>query len=157
MIDYVAVVPTPLPNIKLGIRQAGGVIFAVHFLPKATAPSAPRDALAVRAAEALGGYFEDPRYPLSLPLKPQGTPFQQQVWRALMDIEPGQTVSYGALARRLGTAPRAVGAACRANPIPLIVPCHRVVAAAGLGGYGGHVAGGRLAIKRWLLEHEGAA
>lgn len=157
MIDYVAVVPTPLPDIKLGIRQAGGAIFAVDFLPGATASAAPRDALAVRAAEALGRYFEDSRYAFSLPLKPQGTSFQQRVWRALMDLDPGQTVSYGTLARRLGSAARAVGAACRANPIPLIVPCHRVVAAAGLGGYGGQVDGGRLAIKRWLLEHEGAA
>jgi methylated-DNA-[protein]-cysteine S-methyltransferase len=85
---------------------------------------------------------------------PAGTPFQLRVWRALRDIRPGTTTSYGALARHIGTpsAVRAVGAANGANPIPIVIPCHRVIGADGrLVGYGGG-----LDRKRWLLAHEGA-
>ena len=90
-----------------------------------------------------------------LPLAPRGTGFQQRVWRALAKIPFGETRSYGELARAIGrpSASRAVGAANGKNPISIIVPCHRVIAASGaLTGY----AGG-LAAKRWLLEHEARA
>ena len=99
-------------------------------------------------------YFTDPRHTFSIPLLLQGTPFQQRVWRALLNLPAGETVSYGALATQLATGARAVGNACRANPVPIIVPCHRIVACDGLGGYSGAIAGTQLGIKRWLLEHE---
>jgi methylated-DNA-[protein]-cysteine S-methyltransferase len=89
-----------------------------------------------------------------LPLNLEGSPFHLQVWRELRKVPPGETVSYQELARRLGKprAARAVGQACGANPIPLIIPCHRVIAANGtLGGFSSG-----LERKRWLLEHEGA-
>ncbi|MBK1727179.1 hypothetical protein CKO13_09135 [Halorhodospira neutriphila] len=76
---------------------------------------------------------------------------------ALLELPVGQTVTYGALARRLGSSARAVGAGCRANPLPLLVPCHRVVAAGGPGGYAGARAGPLAAFKAWLLERERAA
>ncbi len=157
MLDYAAIVSTPLADVKLGIRQAEGAICAIDFLPACAGAVAPQTPLAGRAVDALRRYFEDPRHPFSLPLNVKGTPFQQGVWQALTQLPPGRTLSYGELARRLGTAARAVGNACRANPVPLVIPCHRVVAAAGLGGYAGQVHGRQLEIKRWLLEHEGRA
>jgi len=100
-------------------------------------------------------YLEQPRMTFGLAPRPTGTPFQQRVWEALVAIPPGRVETYGGLARRLGSGPRAVAAACRANPFPIMIPCHRVVAAKGLGGYCGHTDGPWLEMKRWLLTHEG--
>lgn len=85
-----------------------------------------------------------------------GTPFQRKVLRQLMKIPYGETRTYGELAARLKTSPRAVGNACRRNPIPIVIPCHRVVAAGGLGGYDGAICGDKLDIKTRLLQLEGA-
>ncbi len=99
----------------------------------------------------LDAFFgRDPLPPLP-PLEPATTPFRSRLRQALLAIPWGQTLTYGALARQLGSSPRAVGQACRANPIPLLVPCHRVVSAGGVGGFMGRE---RSDIKRWLLEHE---
>lgn len=107
----------------------------------------------LREAEAqLAAYFAGELRAFDLPLAPEGTPFQQTVWRALRDIPYGETISYGALARRLGRpeAVRAVGLANGANPLPIVIPCHRVIGSTGeLVGYGGG-----LAIKRALLALE---
>ncbi len=84
-----------------------------------------------------------------------GTAFQQRVLRALCQIPAGETRSYGQLARELGTSARAVGNACRRNPLPILIPCHRVVAASSLGGYAGETTGRNAQIKRCLLRHEG--
>ena len=89
-----------------------------------------------------------------LPLETGGTDFQRRVWNALQRIPAGKVLSYGELARKLKTGPRAVGNACRANPIPVVIPCHRVVAANGKGGFMGKTGGKALAIKDWLLTHE---
>lgn len=89
-------------------------------------------------------------------LKPAGTNFQQRVWSELAHIPWGECITYAELAQRLDTSPRAVGGALRANPIPILIPCHRVVAASGLGGYAGASELGQ-ARKRWLLRHEGVA
>lgn len=114
----------------------------------------PHHPLASQVAEHLMHYFEDPTWHIHIPLAISGTPFQRRVWQALRSIAVGDVVRYGDLAQRLGTSARAVGGACKANPVPLVVPCHRVVAAQGLGGYKGQEAGRALAIKRWLIEHE---
>jgi len=114
----------------------------------------PPSGLLARACEQLAQYFTKARTAFDLPLDPPGTAFQRQVWDLLRTIPYGATTSYGALARRLGDprATRAVGAANGRNPIPIIVPCHRVIGARGeLTGFGGG-----LDRKRWLLEHEGA-
>jgi methylated-DNA-[protein]-cysteine S-methyltransferase len=105
--------------------------------------------------EQLKRYFATPQSGFDLPLQQQGTPYQQRVWRALQRIPPGHTLTYGQLAKRLHSSPRAIGNACRQNPLPLLVPCHRVVAASGLGGFAGETTGKPLVLKRWLLEHEG--
>jgi methylated-DNA-[protein]-cysteine S-methyltransferase len=100
-------------------------------------------------------YFDGKRMSFDLPLAPEGSDFQKRVWAALCAIPPGETRSYADVARTIGSAPRAVGGANGANPIPLFIPCHRVIAADGsLGGYSG--ADGP-ATKRYLLDHESRA
>jgi methylated-DNA-[protein]-cysteine S-methyltransferase len=103
----------------------------------------------------LNEYFESHATDFDLPLALQGTLFQRRLWAELTRIPFGQTRTYGEIARLLGSSPRAVGQACRANPCPIVVPCHRVVAIKGLGGFAGDTSGCKLAVKRWLLDHEG--
>lgn len=106
------------------------------------------------AAGQIVRFFEQKCFEFSLPLSRVGTPYQRAVWSELQAIAAGTTRTYADLAATLGSGPRAVAAACRANPFPLIVPCHRVVATAGLGGYCGSTNGAWLEVKRWLLRHE---
>ena len=111
-------------------------------------------AAAEEAARQLGEYFRRERRDFDLPLAPRGTPFQLRVWQELQAIPYGATVSYAELAARVGSpgAYRAVGRANGTNPIPVVIPCHRVINVGGaLGGYGGG-----LPVKRALLELEGA-
>lgn len=138
----------------LGIVTDGAALTAIDFLPAGTPELAPQDAVADRACAQLRGYLADPTFRFDLPLAPGGTPFQARVWQALRLIPSGSTQSYGELARLLHSAPRAVGQACGANPIPLIIPCHRVLAKGALGGFMNSTDSGQLSIKRWLLQHE---
>ncbi|TDR48905.1 methylated-DNA-[protein]-cysteine S-methyltransferase [Tahibacter aquaticus] len=108
--------------------------------------------LFARAAQQLRDYFDGLRTAFDFPRDAQGTPFQHQVWNALCEIPSAETISYGELALRIGrpAASRAVGAANGANPLPIVVPCHRVIGSNGsLTGFGGG-----LPIKRWLIDHE---
>lgn len=153
--DYDAIIATPLPgDIRLGLRCAADAVLAIDFLSAATPCRAPRGAAARSAAQQLERYFSFPTTPFTLSLGPHGTAFQQRVWQALQSIPPGHVLTYGALARQLGSSARAVASACRANPVPLVVPCHRVVAAAGIGGFMGASQGAPIALKQWLLQHE---
>ena len=153
--------PTPLGALLLASRD--GVLHAVDWKDcqarmhrllagAALVPGRARSA----AHRALDRYFAGEVAAIdALAVEPRGTPFQRAVWRALREIPAGETSSYGALARRLGRpdAARAVGAANGANPLSVVVPCHRLVGAGGaLTGYGGG-----LARKAWLLDHEGRA
>ncbi len=106
--------------------------------------------------DELQAYFENSQYRFRIPVKNQGTPFQQRVWQALTQIPAGTTLTYGDLAKQLGTSARAVGNACRANPTPIVVPCHRIVAKQSLGDFAGKTAGKMITIKQWLLAHESA-
>ena len=151
-----AVIDSPLGPI--GIHWQGAALTAVDLEP--TDPAA--DTLTEVAppepiARQLAAYFAHASTPFDLPLELGGTPFQQRVWALLRAIPVGETRTYGEVARQLGSAARAVGQACRANPCPIVVPCHRVVAVQGLGGFAGDRSGRRLDVKRWLLRHEGAA
>jgi methylated-DNA-[protein]-cysteine S-methyltransferase len=117
---------------------------------------APTYGLAERAVRQIERYLADPHFRFTLPLAPEDTAFRQRVRQALEQIPVGESRTYGEIARRLQTAPRAVGGACGANSIAVVVPCHRVVGSHGsLGGFMGVTAGDPLAIKRWLLHHEG--
>jgi methylated-DNA-[protein]-cysteine S-methyltransferase len=110
-----------------------------------------KTALLMEAHTQLQEYFDGERQTFELPLDPPGTPYQCRVWQALCRIPTGETRTYAAIARDVGGGPRAVGQANRANPIPILIPCHRVVSASGLGGYS---AGDGLETKRWLLGLE---
>ena len=174
---YSAKVRTPFA--VLGIRSANGVVTRIQYLPLSERTQAPTDGVSERAAREVERYLADPHFRFSLPLASTGTPFRQRVWGWLAGIPVGESRTYGELARALHTAARAIGGACAANEIALVIPCHRVVGSRGsLGGFmrakglperpllplegkGGSAKGARIvegdpiAIKRWLLKHEG--
>lgn len=136
----------------LALFEADGAIVALDwgFLPEND-----ETPLLLKARDQLEEYFEGKRRDFDLPLAPHGTAFQQKVWAALSRIPFGATRSYGELAEELGTAPRALGGACGRNPIPVIIPCHRVLGANGaMGGYSG-IDG--IETKEFLLRHEGVS
>jgi methylated-DNA-[protein]-cysteine S-methyltransferase len=145
----------PTPFAVLGIRTLGEHVTDIEYLPVGVATLAPLNALAEKACAQLTRYLDDPEYRLRLPFGYAGTDFQCKVWRRVSAIRLGSTLTYNDIARILRTAPRPVGGACGANRIPIVIPCHRVVSANGIGGFmrgGGEHA---LAVKRWLLRHEG--
>jgi len=134
---------------ELTISEEDGAIVALDWGRGRDQAPTP---LLLRAREQLQDYFDRRRDAFDLPLAPAGTAFRRRVWAAMRRIPPGETRSYGDLARQLGSSARAVGQACGENPIPIIIPCHRVVAADGsLGGYSG--ADGQ-ATKLYLLQLE---
>ncbi len=145
------------PGFALGMTVEQGKLVRLEFLPSGTPeiPPAADAALLKDVFAQLDAYSRNPRHVFTVPCELRGTAFQQRVWQALQTIPPGQPLTYGELARQLGSAPRAVGQACGANPLPVIYPCHRVVSASGLGGFM-QGAAGSLDIKRWLLQHERA-
>lgn len=156
---FSAIVPAPFGAI--GICMSLGMVTQLVYLPRSLQAQAFRERSAVKAANQVQRYLEDPDFKFDLPLAPVGTAFQKRVWNAIAEIPRGQVRSYGGLSKQLQTSARAVGGACGANWYPLIVPCHRVVAREGLGGFAG-VGPGRssdhgfeLETKRWLLDHEG--
>lgn len=152
--SYAAILATPFG--ALGVRLADGAIAEIRFLPPGTAPQPPADPMSREACRQLAAYLADPDAGFDLPLAPAGTAFQQRVWQAIRAIPRGKTRSYGEIARLLGSAARAVGQACGANPYPIVVPCHRVVGSGELGGFAHARAGDLIDTKRWLLAHEGA-
>ena len=143
------------PMGRLGVRLRGEAVSAVGFLPASVPERAPQSPAAARVAAAIEAYLHEGRSLAGVPVSLQGTAFRLRVWQALRGLRPGQVLSYGELAARLGSGARAVGGACRHNPVPLLVPCHRVVARNGPGGFAGHSDGWYADIKRWLLRHEG--
>ena len=150
--EYDAVIQAPIGY--YGIRIADDAVVALDFLGSRARVKMPPRGVAREVCLQLRAYFLDPQHRFDLPLRPAGTEFDQKVWRALRRIPAGRVLSYGELARRLVTAPRAIGGACRRNPIPVIIPCHRVVARQGMGGFMGKTAGTALRLKQQLLAHE---
>ncbi|MBV9965773.1 MAG: methylated-DNA--[protein]-cysteine S-methyltransferase [Alphaproteobacteria bacterium] len=106
------------------------------------------------AARQLQAYFDGKLSDFDLPVAPAGSSFEKRVWAAMQQIPYGETRCYGDLAEAIHSAPRAVGGACGKNPIPIVIPCHRVLAKSGMGGYSGR---GGLKTKQALLRLEGAA
>lgn len=149
---YQAIVAAP--GFALGVQCNADEITGIEFL-EPRSEQAPTTPLAAEAVRQLQAYLADPAFIFGLPLRPAGTAFQRRVWGEIAAIPLGKTESYGALAKNLKNAPRAVGQACGANPYPLVVPCHRVIAASGgLGGFNRQGGGFLLEVKRWLLSHE---
>jgi len=145
---------------RLGIWTVvvdGSLMLAkIDYLPIQSKLIAPRNLLAKEVQRQCLAYFKDPHFEFDIPLKPIGTAHQEKVWRNAQQIPLGQTATYGEIANKMKSGPRAVGNACGANPFPLITPCHRVVSAQGLGGYMKEDSPGLYrAIKIWLLRHEG--
>jgi methylated-DNA-[protein]-cysteine S-methyltransferase len=141
---------TPLGEVT--ISEDGGAIVALDWGRGRDQEATP---LLREACDQLQDYFDGKRMSFDFPLAPEGSNFQKRVWTALCAIPLGETRSYADIARTIGSAPRAVGGANGANPIPLFIPCHRVIAADGsLGGYSG---GDGPATKRFLLDHESRA
>ena len=168
------------PFATLGVRTNGRAVTELAYLPLDIGEQAPTDRVAARTARELERYLDDPAFRFTVPLSPAGTPFQQRVWDAILAIPLRESRTYGEIARSVRSAARAIGQACGANRIALIIPCHRVVGSRGtLGGFMGvggdenarrrtrwHANPERLvqrfagqvdalATKRWLLTHEG--
>ena len=148
-------VDSPVGALRLTAR--GGILIRLTWCETPVQDSvedAADLALLDRAVAQLDAYFAGTLSVFDLPLEPAGSPFQQRVWAAMSRIPHGRTRTYGDLAREVDGVARAVGQACGANPIPIIIPCHRVVAGGGrLGGFSG---GRGAASKRALLAHEHA-
>lgn len=154
MNHYQAIVAAP--GFSIGICCDDDEITLIDYL-KPRLEQTPKTSLAKEAVRQLRAYLKDSAFIFSLPLAAAGTHFQRKVWQEIAAIPSGHTTSYGELAKAVKSGPRAVGGACGANPYPLIVPCHRVIAASGgLGGFARQRGGFLLDTKRWLLEHEHA-
>jgi methylated-DNA-[protein]-cysteine S-methyltransferase len=134
----------------LTLSEEDGVIVSLDW---GWPPDSEETPLLLKARDQLEEYFDGKRQVFDLPLAPFGTAFQKRVWQALAAIPFGATRSYGALAAELGTSARALGTACGRNPIPVIIPCHRVLA--GNGGLGGYSGMDGVETKQSLLRLEG--
>lgn len=157
---FAAIMATPFPHaLKLGVKTGrDGGIAGIVFLDSRFPEVGPRDDAARDLVSALQRYFADGSNRQAfnqLSLAAVGTPFQCRVWTRLRDLPSAECLSYGELAHRLDSGARAVANACRANPLPIVVPCHRITAKSGIGGYMGRQEGWALELKHWLLRHEG--
>ena len=142
---------------KLGVQLQDDHIIRLDYLGNQATLKPAVTALGRQVAAQLANYFANPKFRFTVPFQLHGTDFQRRVWQALTRIPAGKTLTYGELAERLGSGARAVGNACRNNPVSIIVPCHRVVSASGIGGYSGKTDGREINRKQWLLTHEGIA
>lgn len=154
---FSAVVAAPFGAV--GIRTDSGQVSELVYLPPRFMPQAASDAVAACAAEQVACYLRHADFVFDLPLAAVGTAYQRRVWHTISTIARGDVLTYGEVARVLQSAPRAVGQACGANWFPLVIPCHRVTAAGGLGGFAhdSDAQGFLIGVKRWLLAHEGVA
>ena len=147
-------VTVDFPRMKVAVATRDARVVEIRYLPLSSESISPRNPLAARAADQLREYLENPDIRFDLPLAVEGTPFQLKLWEALCRIPRGKTRTYGDLARELEGEARAVGQACGDNRLPVVIPCHRVVAAGGIGGFAHATGGYLLEAKRWLLAHE---
>ncbi len=138
----------------LGIRIEENCLSRIDFLPPAEPLFEPANPLAKEVLDQLNAYLSDANFMFDIPIRLSGTPFQMKVWGEIAKIPSGKTLHYGDISKCLSSSPRAVGQACGSNPIPIVIPCHRVVSAKGLGGFMHKGEGLPLSIKRWLIEHE---
>ena len=144
------------PFAVLGITIDGDALASIRYLPLTERTMPARSAVARRVVDELSQYLADPAHRFGMPLRIVGTPFQQRVWEAIAAIPLGESRTYAEIARSVRSSARAVGGACGANRLALVIPCHRVVGSAGsLGGFMHRSDGDPVAIKRWLLRHEG--
>jgi methylated-DNA-[protein]-cysteine S-methyltransferase len=145
------------PKMKVGVVTRDDRVIEIRYLPLSVHSRVAENPLAERAARQLERYRENPDASFDLPLLIEGSPLQRSVWEAMCAIPRGRTRTYGELAHELGADARAIGQACGDNRLPIVIPCHRVVAADGIGGFGHSTGGYLLEAKRWLLMHEAPA
>jgi len=141
---------------NVGVRTENESLIGVRYLPRTAPLKAPSNCFARRVVRLLEEYRDDADTSFDLPLAIGGTEFQRRVWRVMQRIPRGKTRTYGDVAKALSSAARAVGQACGENRLPIIIPCHRIIAASGIGGFGHSRGGYLLEAKRWLLAHERA-
>jgi len=140
---------------KLYIETEGEYLIGLEYHSKRALTTGPVSKTAKKVKKQIEAYFSSADHNFELPIKLNGTDFQKKVWAAMRKIPAGKACTYGEISDALKSSPRAVGNACRANPIPLVVPCHRIVAKSGIGGFGGQTKGRNINCKTWLLKHEG--
>jgi methylated-DNA-[protein]-cysteine S-methyltransferase len=145
------------PKMKVGVKTRDERVVEIRYLPPQTPVQPTRTALAARAKEQLERYRADPDAKFDLPLLVEGSALERAVWDAMCAIPRGRTRTYGELARELGADARVIGQACGENRLPIVIPCHRIVAADGLGGFAHATSGYLVEVKRWLLMHEAPA
>ena len=147
------------PIFALKINLDANNIYHAEFMPPtidAASRSITCSALAIEVIRQLDEYCNNPKFKFDLPFSYSGTSHQLKVWQIMQQIEAGSTLTYGEVAKKLLSAPRAVGGACGANPLPVFIPCHRIIAAnSKLGGFNSGNIFFNLGIKKWLLDHEG--
>jgi methylated-DNA-[protein]-cysteine S-methyltransferase len=150
-LQYDAIVPAPFGAVGIAVCNEQ---VSIELLTEKHAPKPAENKTVQKIASRISAYFSNAKSDFNLSIKQQGTPYQQRVWKAISAIPRGRVLTYGDIAAQIGSGPRAVANACGANNIPLIVPCHRVVAKGGIGGFmQGNPDG--LKVKKWLLKHEG--
>jgi len=152
-LHFDAILPAPFG--ALGVQLAGEALAGLTFMPPETALRPCGSAAIRKVSHELEAYYADPGHEWKLTLAPAGSVFRQHVWQILMTIPAGETRTYGEVAALLSSSPRAVGQAVGDNPIPIVIPCHRVLAAHGLGGFMHGREGFPIKVKTWLLRHEG--
>jgi methylated-DNA-[protein]-cysteine S-methyltransferase len=144
------------PKMRVGVVTRGERVVEIKYLPSSHPLIEAKSKLAKEAARQLEQYRENPDTRFELPVVVEGSALERGVWDAMRAIPRGRTRTYGEIARELSADPRAIGQACGDNRLPLVIPCHRVVAANGLGGFAHATSGYLLEAKRWLLLHEAA-
>jgi methylated-DNA-[protein]-cysteine S-methyltransferase len=142
------------PFAVLGVRTIGERLVRIDYLPRGAAPLKPQTPFAKEACRQLNAYLKEPSFEFTLPFDFVGTDFQVKVWQAVQSIPVGNVLSYLQIAKQIGSAARPVGAACGANCIPILSPCHRVVGSRDIGGFMNARRGTAIVVKRWLLHHE---
>ncbi|MGJ8619407.1 MAG: methylated-DNA--[protein]-cysteine S-methyltransferase [Methylophilaceae bacterium] len=150
-LQFDAIVKAPFGAVGISVQ---GMQVAIELLTEKYQPKSAEHKLAKQVEDQIQAYFGDSYHYFNLPLIFKGTPFQRRVWQVISAIPRGKVMTYNEIAQELGSGARAVANACGANNLPLVVPCHRVVAKKGLGGFmRGNPKGHD--VKKWLLQHEG--
>ena len=146
-----------MPFGAIGIRTDSRVVHELAYLPSHYAESPPSNELSKQVVLQIEHYLQEAHFSFELPLAESGTVFQRRIAQLIAEIPAGSVRTYGTIARKAHSSARAIGQACGANQFPLIIPCHRVVAVRGLGGFARQQETGSFhtSVKRWLLLHEG--
>jgi methylated-DNA-[protein]-cysteine S-methyltransferase len=156
-LQFDAVLPAPFGAVGIAVfNEQVSIELLTEAMLITGAPKVAENKTVQKISDQIEAYFNDSKHQFNAPINQHGTAFQQRVWQAISAIPRGRVLTYGDIAAQIGSGPRAVANACGANSLPLVVPCHRVVAKNGIGGFmQGNPDG--LKVKKWLLKHEGVS